>query len=219
MAITSTQQFLELDAIKEGVVVLKNKSLRGIMMVSSINFALISDEEQTAIIYQFQRFLNSLDFSLQIFIQSRRLNMTGYLDKLKEIEQRQTNDLLRVQTAEYRKFIGEIISSGSIMNKSFYVVVPFQIVTVAGMSSQGKNKTKRPAGAVESETANADEQFGRAKSQLWQRMEFVALGLRRCGVQCVPLNSLELIEFFWGLHHPTESESGYYPQIPPELIQ
>ena len=105
------------------------------------------------------------------------------------------------------------------MNKSFYVVVPFQIVTVAGMSSQGKNKTKKPAGALESETANANEQFDRAKSQLWQRMEFVALGLRRCGVQCVPLNSLELIEFFWGLHHPTESENGYYPQIPPELIQ
>ena len=219
MAITSTQQFLELDAIKEGVVILKNKSLRGIMMVSSINFALKSDDEQTAIIYQFQNFLNSLDFSLQIFIQSRRLNMTGYLDKLKEIESRQTNDLLRVQTAEYRKFIGEIISSGSIMNKSFYVVVPFQTVTVAGMTSaQAKNRTKKTAAQAEPQVL-ADEQFSRAKSQLWQRMEFVALGLRRCGLQCVPLNSLELIEFFWGLHHPTESENGYFPQIPPELIQ
>jgi hypothetical protein len=145
--------------------------------------------------------------------------MTGYLDKLKEIESRQTNDLLRTQTAEYRKFISEIISSGSIMNKSFYAVVPFQIVTVAGMSSQSKNKTKKIAGAVGTSQTNADEQFKRAKSQLWQRMEFVALGLRRCGLQCVPLNSLELIEFFWGLHHPTESENGYYPQIPPELIQ
>lgn len=214
MAITSTQQFLELDAIKEGVVVLKNKSLRGIMMVSSINFALKSDDEQTAITYQFQNFLNSLDFSLQIFIQSRRLNMTGYLDKLKEIEARQTNDLLRTQTAEYRKFIGEIISSGSIMNKSFYVIVPFQVVTVGSVGQKTKNKIANPT-----EQTNADEQFKRSKSQLWQRMEFVALGLRRCGLQCVPLSSLELIEFFWGLHHPTESENGYYPQIPPELIQ
>jgi len=218
MAITSTQQFLELESIKEGIVILKNKSLRGIMMVSSVNFALKSDDEQTAIIYQFQNFLNSLDFSLQIFIQSRRLNMTGYLDKLKEIEQRQTNDLLRIQTAEYRKFIGEIISSGSIMNKSFYVVVPFQTVTVAGLASQpkGQSKTKTATGALQT---NAEEQFNHAKTQLWQRMEFVALGLRRCGLKCVPLNSLELIEFFWGLHHPTESENGYYPQIPPELIQ
>jgi type IV secretory pathway VirB4 component len=218
MAITSTQQFIELYAIKEGVVILKNKSLRGIMMVSSINFALKSDEEQTAITYQFQNFLNSLDFSLQIFIQSRRLNMTGYLDKIKEIEQRQTNDLLRTQTAEYRKFIGEIISSGSIMNKSFYVVVPFQIVTVGGMTGQNaKNKARQTsAQAIKLDDA---EQFKHAKSQLWQRMEFVALGLRRCGLQCVPLNSLELIEFFWGLHHPTESENGYYPQIPPELVQ
>jgi hypothetical protein len=219
MAITSTQQFLELDQIKEGIVILKNKALRGIMMVSSVNFALKSDDEQTAIIYQFQNFLNSLDFSLQIFIQSRRLNMTGYLDKLREIEARQTNDLLRVQTAEYRKFIGEIIGSGSIMNKSFYVVVPFQTVTVAGMTAQRKSKTKSRPGAAKAVESNADEQFRRAKTQLWQRMEFVALGLRRCGLQCVPLNSLELIEFFWGLHHPTESENGYYPQIPPELIQ
>ena len=114
--------------------------------------------------------------------------------------------------------IGEIISSGSIMNKSFYVVVPFQTVTVAGLASQpkGQSKTKTATGALQT---NAEEQFNHAKTQLWQRMEFVALGLRRCGLKCVPLNSLELIEFFWGLHHPTESENGYYPQIPPELIQ
>jgi len=221
MPIVSTQQFLELDQIKEGSVVLKNKSLRGIMMVSSINFALKAEEEQNAIIIQFQSFLNSLDFSLQIFIQNRRLNITGYLDKLKEVEARQTNDLLRMQTTEYRKFIESLVASGSIMNKSFYVVVPFQSAVVAGAGTLtgAKSGAQKTAAKNTAAPENFDEQFNRLKSQLWQRMEFTALGLRRCGLQCVPLNSQELIELFWSLYHPVESENGYYPQIPPELIQ
>ena len=85
MPAASTQQFLEIDQIREGMLILKNKALRAVMMVSSLNFALKSDDEQTSIIYQFQEFLNSLDFSCQILIQSRRLNITGYLDKLKEV--------------------------------------------------------------------------------------------------------------------------------------
>ena len=99
---SSTQEFLEIDQIREGVIVLKNKGLRGALMVSSLNFALKSEEEQNAIIYQFQNFLNSLDFSCQIIIQSRKLNITGYLDKLKDLEKKQKNELLKAQTGEYR---------------------------------------------------------------------------------------------------------------------
>ncbi len=209
----STQQFLEMDQIKEGVVVLKNKSLRGVIMVSSQNFALKSDEEQQATIYQFQNFLNSLDFSLEIVVQSRRLNITGYLDKLKDLEKAQENELLKIQTAEYQKFIRDLIAGGSIMAKNFFVVVPFTLIKIPGMkSAKGlfkKSTTKAPS----------EEQFQRAKSQLWQRMEFISLGLRRCGLQCIPLNTSELIELFWSLYHPEEAEVGYYPEIPPELIQ
>lgn len=217
MAILSTQQFLEIDQIKDGIVILRNKSLRGVMMVNSINFALMSEDEQNAVIGQFQSFLNSLDFPLQIIIQSRRLNITSYLDKLKDLENRQSNDLLRTQIIEYRNFINEIVSGGSIMNKSFYVVVPFQtnVLTEAGA---GKGKDKK-SGKPKPAPGLAQEQFSQSKSQLLQRMEFVALGLRRCGLQCVPLNSLELAEFFWSSHHLEESERGYYPEIPPELIQ
>lgn len=216
MAILSTQQFIEIDQIKDGIVILKNKSLRGIMMVNSINFALMAEEEQNAVIGQFQNFLNSLDFPLQIIIQSRRLNITSYLDKLRDLESRQSNDLLRTQIIEYRNFINEIVSGGSIMNKSFYVVVPFQTMTIPGV---GGNKGKGKKGEQSKAIGLAQEQFNQSKSQLLQRMEFVALGLRRCGLQCVPLNSLELAEFFWSSHHLEESERGYYPEIPPELIQ
>jgi len=205
-----TQQFLEIDEIKEGVVVLRNKSLRGVLMVSSQNFALKSDEEQQATIYQFQSFLNSLDFPLQIVVQSRVLNITGYLDKLKELENTQENELLKIQTAEYQKFISQLITGSSIMAKNFFVVVPFTLVEVPGVTKTfGREKKEQPTETF----------FQRAKSQLWQRMEFVALGLRRCGLQSIPLNPPELIELFWSLHHPDEAEVGYYPEIPPELSQ
>ena len=89
----ATQQFLEIKDIKEGVLLLKNNSIRGVLMLSSINFALKSEEEQTAIIYGFQSFLNSLDFFCQIVVQSRKINITPYLDGLKDLEDHQTNEL------------------------------------------------------------------------------------------------------------------------------
>ncbi len=211
---TRTQQFLEIDQIKEGVVILRDKTLRGVLLVSSMNFALKSEEEQNAILYQFQNFLNSLDFSCQIVVQSRRLNITGYLDTLKDLEDKQENELLKIQTRGYREFIEEIIKGGMIMKKTFFVVVPFY---PSPMESQGQ-KTP-PAQSSAQGTPLTETAFQRHKFQLWQRMEFVALGLKRCGLQAVPLITPELIEVFWGLHHPKEAEFGYYPEIPPELSQ
>jgi len=212
MANASTQQFLEVDQIREGVLLLKNKSLRGIIMVSSLNFALKSGDEQEAIIYQFQNFLNSLDFSLEIVVQSRMVNITGYLDKLEELEKKQENELLKIQTGEYRNFIKTLVAGGQILSKTFFVVVPFTLVELPGMQKEKGvfKKSDKPT--------QTEEQFQRAKIQLWQRVEFVTLGLKRCGLQCVPLNTSEIIELFWSLHHPEEAEVGYYPEIPPELI-
>lgn len=205
----STQDFLEIDQIRDGVIILKNKGLRAVLMTSSLNFALKSDDEQSAIIYQFQNFLNSLDFSCQIIIQSRRLNITGYLDKLEEIEKKEKNELLKLQISEYRKFVAEIIKGGSIMQKTFYVVIPFSPLEVQGMDFEAKQKLPK--------LTLTEEQFQRAKIQLLQRAEFAALGLRACGLESMPLNNTELIELFWGLHHPLEAERGYYPEIPPEI--
>jgi len=205
MAEITTQQFLEIEEIKQGLVILRNKSLRGVLMVSSINFTLKSEEEQNAIIYQFQGFLNSLDFSIQLLVQSRRLNMTGYSDKLKELEEKQESELLRIQTAEYKKFISDLLAQGIIMTKNFFVIVPFNLIEIPGIKK----------GIIPTLT---EEQFQRAKSQILQRMEFVALGLKRCGLQTAPLNTSELIELFWGLYHPEEAEAGYYPEIIPELL-
>ena len=206
-----TQQFLEIEQIREGVVVLRDKTLRGILMVSSLNFALKSEEEQNAIIYQFQEFLNSLDFSCQILVQTRRLNITGYLDKLKELEEKQENDLLKIQTRGYREFIASMIKEGVIMTKTFYIIIPFYPSPLESPKfGAKKTQGQKPVSLTE-------EAFQRYKAQLWQRMEFLALGLRRCGLQAIPLITPELVELFWRFYHPKEAEFGYYPEIPPEL--
>jgi len=204
----STQNFLEFDQIRNGIIILKNKGLRMVLMVSSLNFALKSDEEQNAILYQFQDFLNSLDFSCQIIIQSRQLNITGYLDKLGKIEKKETNELLQIQIGEYRKFINQIMSGGSIMQKAFYVIIPFSIMET--QMTQGKRKLSKTLTLTEGA-------FQRARIQLLQRVEFTSLGLRSCGLEAIPLNNLELIELFWGLYHQSEAEQGYFPEFPAEL--
>ena len=203
----TTQDFLEMKQIRDGVIILKNNMIRGVLMVSSTNFALKSTEEQNSIIYQFQNFLNSLDFSCQIICQSRKLNITGYIDKLKEMEKRQTNELLKLQTSEYWKFINKLIESQDILIKKFFVVVPYSSIETTGLMIPGKRDIEL-----------TEDVFHRSKEQLLQRMEFIALGLRRCGLRSVPLTTVELIELFWSLHHIKEAEAGYYPEVPEELI-
>lgn len=216
MANTATQDFLAFQEIRKGTIILKNKNLRGVLMISSLNFALKSEEEQNAIVYQFQGFLNSLDFPCQIIVQSRKINITGYFDKLRELEDKHKNELLKTQTKEYRKFVEELVEEETIMRKTFFVVIPYSAGEIEYGYEENNKKgfTKKPA--IPRLTA---ENFKRCRNQLWQRMEFVAIGLRRCGLSIVPLTTPELIEILWSWHHPKEAEVGYYPEILPELIK
>ena len=217
---SATQQFLEVQDIREGILILKNNSIRGILMVSSINFALKSEEEQTAIVYAFQNFLNSLDFFIQIVIQSRNINITPYLDTLKDLEEKQTNELLRKQTASYREFIKNMVVGDTVMTKNFYVVIPYNLMEVFGAKGIAKQFNIFSKGSASQQGQPIkDEEFQRCKTQLWQRMEYLAMGLRRCGLEAVPLTTPELIELFWSIHHPDQAEVGYYPEILPELLK
>lgn len=217
-----TQEFLEIQDIKDGVVILKNNQIRGVLMVSSVNFALKSDEAQNSIIYGFQDFLNSLDFFCQIIIQSRNINITPYIDTIKKLEESQANELLKTQTASYIEFIKELVKGENVVTKSFYIVVPYlltEALGVGGLAKQYDVFSFLKSDKQKKQSSLSDEDFEKCKTQLWQRMDFLANGLRRSSLDAVALTTPELVELFWSTYHPSEAEAGYYPEIPPELLK
>lgn len=207
--IASFQKYLDISEIRDGVVVLKNKGLRAILMVSSINFALKSQEEQDAIVFHFQSFLNSLDFTLQIVISSRKLNIEDYYKTLAIREKEQPNELLKVQIGEYRNFIKELIEMSNIVNKTFYIVVPYS--SSEELSQAGKNLFSGLSQGDEAKKTTSSfgaEDFVKNRNQLMQRVQHVASGLSGVGVKMTPLNTQELIELFYTIYNPEISEHG-----------
>lgn len=202
-AASSTQQYLDISEIREDIVVLRNGNLRAVLAVSSINFALKSSEEQDSIIYSYQSFLNSLDFPLEIVIHSRKFNIREYLEKLKGIEEQQSNELLRIQTQEYRNYIASLIEIANIMSKTFYIVIPF---SPSELTEGTKEKLKKGAKAAKAMKTGAKkyghEEFQRLKSQLMQRVSHVETSLSGIGVRMVPLNTQELLELYYTLYNP-----------------
>ena len=193
----STQKYLEISEIKDSVVVMKTGGLRAILMVSSINFALKSIDEQDAIIYHFQSFLNSLDFSIQILINSRKLNIENYLEVLRETEKRQTNELLRMQTASYIEYIQGLVKMANIVSKTFYIVVPF---SAAETKEGGMSKLKASASA--SQIISNREVFEKYRDQLFQRVDHIIENLSGTGLRMTMLNTQELIELYYNLYNP-----------------
>lgn len=197
----SSQDFIPIKEIREGVVVLKDGSLRGVIMTSSVNFALKSADEQNAIIYQFQNFLNSINFSIQIFSQSRRLDIRPYITLLEKVQKSQENELLRVQTKEYIEFIKKFTSSVNIMKKSFFIVVSYTPAII-----QGKSSLFSFFGGGKESSKQKTENFEENRTQLLQRMEVVIAGLTRLGVRAVPLKTEELVELYYKLFNPGDTE-------------
>lgn len=201
---TATQDFLPLESIRDGVIVLKHgRGLRAVLMVSSLNFALKSEDEQDALVYQYQNFMNSLDFPIQFVVQSRRLNIAPYLDFLAGRQKEEPNELIKVQIAEYIEFVRTFVELSQIVSKTFYAVVPF----MPSIAQQQRGILRRlwPFAATKRDAASNDL-FTEYKTQLLQRVDAVSLGLRRMGLRVVPLSTEELIELFYGLYNPTESQ-------------
>lgn len=196
----SIQKHMEIKEIRDDVVILKNGGLRAILMTTSLNFDLRSVEEQDALIYQYQNFLNSLDFSIQIMIASRKFNIEPYLETLKQKREKQENPLLKMQTLEYIDFVKQLTKSTNIMTESFYVVVPYSpsVVKKKGFLDQFfKKQAQKPA---------KNQRFQELKNNLWQRVEFVAVGLQSVSVKAIPLKTEELVELFYKLYNPSAKE-------------
>lgn len=195
----STQAHLPIAEIKDGVAVLKDGTLRKVLITSSINFSLKSEDEQNALVVAYVSFMNTLDFPLQIVVQSRKLQIQPYLDDLQKKSAEQANELLRVQIADYRAFVGELVEIGQIMTKRFYVVVPYD---------PGSNKKKsfwarlkeifKPALTIRLK----DERFQKRKEELETRVRLVEGGLRAMGLEVVELDTQALIELYYSTYNP-----------------
>ena len=200
MAESATQAFLEVEDIREGVLILKNYTIRGILLVSSINFALKSDDEQNAIISAYVSFLNSLDLPLQILIQSRQLDLEQYLNYLKEAEAHQTNDLLKIQMTEYRQYVTELVQMGNIMTKRFYVIVPYEPFQSKGRSFwQRVGDVASPTGVV----SVSQKIFLSRQKELFIVVDKILSGLASMGLRSQVLDTQSLIELFYNTYNPT----------------
>jgi len=197
----STQDFVPIKEVRDGVVVLKDGGLRAVLLASSINFALKSEDEQTAFIVQFQNFLNSLDFSVQIFVQSRMLDIRPYVATLEAAYKSQLDDLMRIQIREYIEFIKSFTEAANIMTKNFFIVVPYSPAIVSGKGGIGA-VLPFGGGKVDAETANRS--FEEQVSQLEQRISIVTQGLTRTGVRTVQLGTEEAIELLYKMFNPGE---------------
>ena len=203
----AAQEFLSVESIRDGIVILKGgEGLRAVLMASSLNFALKAEEEQDALVYQYENFLNSIDFPLQFVVHSRRLNIQPYLETLSSRQREEVNELLKVQIGEYIEFVRTFVELTQIVTKTFYIIVPFQPSIAAQKSGLLKNVTSLFGGERAPAAVEANDQFAQFKEQLVQRVDAVDLGLRRLGLRVAQLNTEELIELFYGLYNPTESQ-------------
>ena len=199
----TTQDFVPIKEIRNGVVILKDGSMRALVLASSLNFALKSTDEQNSIIFQFQNFLNSLDFSIQIFVQSKKLDIRPYIALLEERHKEQITDLMKIQTREYIEFIKTSVENSNIMTKSFFIVVPYTPPTLTASKnpiSNMMNSNKKDKKIV------ANEEFDEYRSQLEQRVGVVEQGLVRCGVRVAELGTEEVVELYYKIFNPGETE-------------
>lgn len=200
-----TQDLLPLEEIRDGVVILRDGTMRLVLLISSINFALKSQDEQDAIIYAYQEFLNSLDFPVQIVISSRKMDITPYLEQVKALREKQPNELLRLQMDEYVNFVDELVRGSSIMTKTFFVVIPFA-VTQSRQEGFFSRMTKGIRGTAAGRKVS-DVEFDHNRTQLFQRAEQVATGLQGMGLRVVPLNTQELLELYYTMYNPGTSRN------------
>ncbi len=184
-----SQEFIPISNIRDGVVILNNGEYRVVLLTSSQNLALKSDDEQMAIVTQFQNYLNSLDFQTEIQIQSRRLDIKNYVSSLEAAYKGAENDLLKIQITEYIDFIKKFTSEQNIMTKRFFVIIPY---TPALIGKSLLNFTQK-----------SDDEFPMHREQIMERAQVVMQGLSRFGIKSAILESEDLTELYYKIFNPS----------------
>lgn len=198
----STQQYLDIAEIKDDVVIMRDGTIRAVLLVSSINFALKSEEEQNAIVSSYVGFLNNINFPVQIVIQSRKLNIENYMTDLKQKEKEQINELLKVQTREYIQYVQELVSLGDIMTKSFYICIPYNPLSDKHKNFfQSMTEVFKPATLVKTK----GKRFDRHKEELNRRIENISSSLASASLNSVRLDTQGLIELYYNTYNPETS--------------
>lgn len=208
--INPTQEFVEIDSVQNGAIILKNGSLRQILLVSGINFDLKSEEEKTLILNSYQNLINSLKFSLQIFVHSRRVNTDSYLQKIQALSESEPNELLKNQITEYVAFIKSFVGENKIMTKAFFIVVPFDPIIIPQAVSGAKRGIfglfGRRGPAPEEQESQKQHILAQNIEQLSQRTSQVIGTLSQVGLRAVPLDNEEVVELFYNLYNPESVE-------------
>lgn len=200
-----TQVYLKISEIRDDTLVLKNGGLRAVLGVSSINFNLKSEEEQNAIVYSYQGFLNTLEFPIQVVIRSKKLDIDEYLDKLRKLGEKQENPLLQRQTYEYVEYISKLVEYADIMQKEFYVVVPYDPYRAQKLTMIQKFLQSLQSKETYDAIKRRHDEFESLKKALNQRVSTVRVGLENCGLKVNQLTTKELIELFYNIYNPEVS--------------
>lgn len=202
----STQDHLDIEDIRDGIVLLKNNAAAVVIQTTAVNFDLLSEVEQDAMIASYSQFLNSLTFPIQVIVRSKRMDISNYIESLESVEKNQANPYLKEQIRTYRTFIGELISKNEVLDKKFYIVVPYQEISLKPQTSlldaarYFLGFPKRPAPRV-----NRRALAEKARIQLNPRVDQITKQLSRVGLKGKKLNTQELVELFYDIYNPNVS--------------
>lgn len=199
---TPTQQLVSIKEIRGGVLYMKSGGVRRVLIVSGVNFDLKSEAEQSLILGSFQNFLNMLDFSVQFFIHSRKVNVDAYLASMRARMEEETSELLKIQIGEYVEFIRTFVEENAIISKTFFAVVPYESLIPSQKAGGIMALFKKPSAASSAEKSNAQEIL----SQLERRVNQVIEGLAQINLRAAPLENDVLIELFYNLYNPELKE-------------
>jgi type IV secretory pathway VirB4 component len=203
----STQDTLLISEIRDGVVVMRDGSLRAVIMASAINFDLMSAAERDSVEYAYQSFLNSLHFSIQIVVKSQKIDLDNYIARLQQLRADQDNDLLALLMDDYIANIKALIEEVNIMDKQFYIVVPYSPPAMTALRS--KNVASGIAGVFKKQpvTTLGENDFKSFKDALSQQVSLVCGGLSQVGVRNIPLNTQELIDLYYSSYNPDVAQN------------
>lgn len=199
----STQNTLQIAEIRDGIVIMNDGSYRAVIACQSVNFDLMSQPEREAVEFSYQGFLNSLYFPIQIFIRSQKVDLRPYIEKLDKIRSEHDNMLLALLMEDYIAFMSDISQQTNIMDKKFYIVIPyFNVIDAQKAVQASKNFFTNVFGKKEEIITINEQDLEKAKTELRNRIQAVMAGLQQCGVQSVPLDTQELIELYYDAYNP-----------------